>query len=106
MCMLTIYLTDEQYEMAMIAAQIHEGTMTPRYLHISFENEPNLKVGDEVELVTSSGHLKGRATKIDPPDRKLTDAAKHLRNKGFDEAAKVFQQVTGIDPRDLPNHDR
>ena len=100
--MLTIHLTPGRYQMAIAAGRFHEGK-DPDYIHIPFENEPNVKVGEEIEIVVEGLEPQlGTVVNIEPPSRKLSVEQLQARRAGLDDVAHLFAQAFGVHPDQLP----
>lgn len=81
-------------------------TIRLKLLHITYDSEPNAKIGDDIELIVSNGnhfirHV-GTIVKISPPMAKSGARGEKMAEAGRRYAEAVMNQMTGIDPRLIP----
>src|SRR5258708_5769413 len=106
--MFTIHLTPTRYIACVTAAQFDEGKRDPDHLHISFESEPNVSIGDEVEVIVSDGKQEtrqiGTVVRIKPPVEKQpwSDEEERNHDEQMRQAAMQIKAATGIDPSAFP----
>lgn len=68
----TIHLTSERYIALVTAAVVDESTATPEYLQVPVESEPNIEVGEDVDIVVGGETYVATVSKIIPPAAKMS----------------------------------
>jgi hypothetical protein len=100
--MVTIHLSAERYRMALAAGRFDEGKDAD-YIPIPFENEPNVKIGDDVEVVVEGLEPQiGTVVNIEKPSRKLSPEELRNRRASLEEVSQMFQHEFGVHPDLFP----
>lgn len=103
--MFTIHLTPEKYRASIDAARHYEERADAESLHIACESEPNLKIGDEVEVVVETTRQIGIVVGIKAPHAELSAAQREQLRRLEERDAEAFKKQYGVDPRTFPKDD-
>jgi len=108
--MFTVHLTALQYKGNLAAAMLNEGTAEPEFLHLAYENEPNVRVGDDVEVVVHGENGEetrdvGEVVSVREPPQKRSHEENQRVRAGLDAIRDQLIQ-NGVDPSLLRNDER